>query len=100
MGENVGFSMSEMTWAQLSVRATAAVLLACAALPLRYVAADNNEGSAGEIARVAEAALIAEIFGDNQGAQGWSMAQPKFVRSIVTNGEGQPVSSGASEDCE
>ena len=94
MGENVGFSMSEMTWAQLSVRATAAVLLACAALPLRYVAADNNEGSAGEIARVAEAALIAEIFGDDQEEKEWSAVLPRFALEI------RPHSGAASEDCE
>lgn len=114
----------------INVRAAAIVFMVCAVLPLRFAAADTGESTEDEMAIVAEAALIAEIFGDNQETQYWSAAQLEFVlelpfvdrlllgvvhdiqlpvgdcglptrvRNIVANGEGQPYLSGASEDCE
>lgn len=108
----------------LGIRATAIVFMVCAVMPQRFAMADTSGITEDEMALVAEVALIAELFGDNQEALDWSVAQPGFVsespsvdrlqlavvddislpiggcglptgvKGIVANGESQPYSSG------
>lgn len=110
--------------------AIAIVLLLGAVLPLRLALADQSQEAEDELALVAESALIAEIFGDNQEAQEWNTFPPRFAlemrlvdrillavvddvklqvngcvplrqgQVITVNGEMQLHSSGASENCE
>lgn len=78
----------------IGFRAIAIIFLLNAILPLRSALADQHQGAEEELVLVAETALIAEIFGDDQEEKEWSAVLPRFALEI------RPHSGAASEDCE